>query len=167
MPVNLPAVADGVQIPMARSPRQLALDVAYGLAMNGTFYSWSGDDPAGMDCSGMVTHVLKSPGTIPRTSRFTAQGFYDLYSAHRIEPAPLAALRPGMLVFWKRPNGTVRHIEMVFDLLTNGTVITIGASGGGPNTKTLADAIRDNAFVQLRPLAPGWAAAVDPFGETP
>jgi len=153
-------------VPDRRSPRQLALEEAE--RQLGTYYSWSGDDPGGFDCSGLQNHVLKSPGTIPRRVRLTAQGFYDRWPARRFTPDAPQLLRPGVLVFWKRPDGTVRHVEMVFEILTDGTVVTIGASGGGPNTKTLADAIRDNAFVQLRPLAPGWAAGVDPFfGETP
>lgn len=144
---------------MPRSPRQLALDVAYRHL--GTFYSWGGDDSGGFDCSGLITDVLKTPGVLPRNLRLTAQLFHDRWPTKLVRPP--ATLYPGMLVFWARPNGTIRHVEMVFDVLDDGTVVTIGASGGGPNTKTLSDAIRDNAFVQIRPVASGWVAAVDPF----
>lgn len=150
-----------MRVVLARSPRALALAVAESHL--GRFYSWGGDDPGGFDCSGLVTDVLKAPGIIARGQRLTAQGFYDRWSARRFGPSMIAKLIPGMLVFWKRPDGTVRHVEMVYEVLTDGTVVMIGASGGGPETKTLADAIVANAFVQLRPLLAGWVAAVDPF----
>lgn len=158
-----PLSSVGSPDPMPRSPRELALDIAY--THLGKFYSWGGDDPAGFDCSGLISDVLKAPGILKRGERLTAQMFHDRWPTQR-QTSP-AALKPGMLVFWARPNGTIRHVEMVYDVLTNGTVTTIGASGGGPNTKTLADAQRDNAFVQIRPLAPNWVAAVDPFAEDP
>lgn len=146
---------------MSRSPRTLALHIAE--LHVGRFYSWGGDDPGGFDCSGLITDVLKAPGILKRGERLTAQGFYDRWPARRVTPP--APLRPGMLVFWAKPDGSIRHVEMVFEVLSDGLVTSIGASGGGPNTKTLADAIRDNAFVQVRPVAAGWIAAVDPFEE--
>jgi hypothetical protein len=144
---------------MPRHPRELALEAA--VRHLGTHYSWGGDDPLGFDCSGLITEILKSPGLVRRGERLTAQGFHDRYQARLVYP-PIS-LVPGMLVFWAREDGSIRHVEIVYDVLTDNTVVTIGASGGGPHTKTREDAMRDNAFVQLRPLAPGWVAAVDPF----
>lgn len=144
---------------MPRQPRELALETA--ATHRGTHYTWGGDDAAGFDCSGLISDVLKAPGVLKRGERLTAQGFYDRYKPRLVFPP--AQLQPGMLVFWARPDGSIRHIEMVYDVLSDGTVVTIGASGGGPRTLTLSDAIRDNAFVQIRPVAPGWVAAVDPF----
>jgi hypothetical protein len=144
---------------MPRSPRTLALDIAYHHL--GTAYSWGGDDSAAFDCSGYVSDILKSVGVLRRGERLTAQQFHDRYKSRLVRPP--AALQPGMLVFWARPDGSIRHVELVYDILTDGTTVTIGASGGGPHVKTLADAVAANAFVQVRALAPDWVAAVDIF----
>ena len=39
------------------------------------------------------------------------------------------------------------HVEMMVDDLH-----VVGASGGGSKTKTIADAIKQNAFVKMRPV---------------
>jgi len=43
--------------------------------------------------------------------------------------------------------------------------LSIGASGGGRNVKTFADAYRKNAYVKIRHIASrrGWVRFVDPF----
>ena len=56
----------------------------------------------------------------------------------------------GKLVFWFgsdiRSDKAI-HVEMMID-----NDHTIGASGGGSATKTIADAVKHNAFVKMRPL---------------
>lgn len=145
------------------TPRELALKVAF--TRLGTIYTWGGDDPAGFDCSGLQDDILKTVGILPRGARPTAQQLYDRWPERRvIPPAPLA---PGMLVFFRRTRADgspyIGHVEMVYDILTTGVTLTIAASGGGSKTLTVADAIRDNAFVQIRPLTGDWVAALDPF----
>lgn len=54
----------------------------------------------------------------------------------------------GCLVFWSHPyKEKMIHIEMMVDDLH-----VVGASGGGSKTKTIADAIKHNAFVKMRPI---------------
>ena len=107
----------------------------------GHFYLWGGDDPSGFDCSGLILEVLKSVGLIRPNIDMTA---YDLYRwfnhSKTIKPGP------GKLVFWFR-EAKVIHVEMMID-----NDHTVGASGGGSATKTIADAVRHNAFVKMRPL---------------
>jgi murein DD-endopeptidase len=136
----------------------IAMDVAF--SQLGRPYVWGGNDPmAGFDCSGLVVEVLQSVGVLPRQGDWSADALARRFKARMV---PEAELRPGWLVFWRRDDGTMRHVEMVY-AVEDGRVITIGASGGGPKTRTLADAIRMDAFTKLRPIAPGWVAAVDPF----
>jgi hypothetical protein len=60
---------------------------------------------------------------------------------------------------------------MVVAVLSDGLVLSIGASGGGAKTLTERDAIRDNAFVKVRPIngpgaRTGFLGYKDPFAES-
>ena len=83
---------------------------------------------------------------------------------------PVTTLRRGDWVFWnrKRADGSayIGHVEMVWAVI-DGQVFTIGAAGGGSGTTTVAAAAQQNAYVQIHPLTPGWARAVDPWGVQP
>jgi hypothetical protein len=125
-------------------------------------YIWGGDDPIeGFDCSGFVVEVLKSVGLLPPSGDWNAAALYERFR-HTATRDP-ASLTPGMLVFWHR--GTpprIGHVEMVY-YRDSDTVLTIGAAGGGATTLTRADAVKQNAYVRIRPIAAGWIGAVDPF----
>lgn len=123
----------------------------------GTWYSWGGDDPAAFDCSGLAIEGLTAVGKFPRGRDTTAQGLYD--EGWRKVAAPA----PGCLAFRGAPDA-VEHVEVIWRIVA-GRAYTIGASGGTSRTKTREDAIRDNAFVKVRPLAPSMTAFVDPFRE--
>jgi len=131
--------------------RDLALE--YAQRWIGTFYSWGGDDPSGFDCSGFVQEVLQSVGIMPRSLDLPASGLAARFSAKACEP------KPGALLFRGNP---ATHVEMVLAVL-DGVVLTIGASGGTSRTKTKEDAIRDNAFIKMRPWVGDYSACVDPF----
>lgn len=120
---------------------------------HGLPYRWGGDDPsAGFDCSGLVIEGLQACGILPRTGDWRAAALAQRF--------PLAQkVRPGCLLFWGEP---IVHVEIVWELLSNGAVLTLGASGGGSKTLTRADAEAQNAFVKIRPARP-WVRAVDPF----
>ena len=136
--------------------RELAIKLAW--QMWGMRYRWGGDDAiAGFDCSGMIVEILKSTGQLPRDGDWTAQGLFNLFK-YRIVVVP----RAGCLVFWGYSLQDIYHIEMMIDDLR-----TIGASGGGSKTLTEMDAIRQNAYVKIRPLAGREApvSIVDPFAK--
>jgi len=122
--------------------RELALK--YIWSWLGTQYSYGGNDSIeGFDCSGMVIEVLQSVGILPHKFDDTAHGLYLKYKDKLVEADKI---RPGCLTFWFK-NGKARHVMMIY---SPGCVI--GACGGGGDTKTTKDAIRDNAFVKLRPI---------------
>lgn len=107
----------------------------------GTFYLFGGSDPSGFDCSGLVIEVLKAIGLLPHTYDDTAHGLYLKFKAQKTDE-----LQAGCLVFWFK-DGKARHVEMAIDRKR-----TIGASGGGAATLTIADAIKHDAFVKMRPV---------------
>lgn len=127
-------------------------------------YRWGGDDPlTGFDCSGLVIECLRSAGLLPREGDWTAAALRE----HFVGPGRTREILPprvppaGALVFWGSPR--ITHVEIVWRHLDDHTVLTIGAAGGGSTTVDAAAAERQNAFVKVRPLRPGWVAAVDPF----
>jgi hypothetical protein len=110
----------------------------------GIQYSYGGDDAIeGWDCSGMVIEVLQSIGILPHKYDNTAHGLYLKFKDISI---PTEEGYAGCLAFWFK-NGRARHVMMMCD-----EAHVIGACGGGGNTKTTKDAIRDNAFVKMRPI---------------
>lgn len=109
----------------------------------GHFYLWGGDDPSGFDCSGLIVEVLQAVGLVQHRLDLTADALYRRYRSRSRQRGS-----KGYLVFWLNDmQDKAIHVEMMID-----NYHTIGASGGGSKTKTIADAVRDNAFVKMRPL---------------
>lgn len=103
-----------------------------------------------------MVEILKSVGKLPRDGDWTAEGLAAHFPVTTV-------LKPGVLVFWNR-GGKIGHVEMVWAVHEEeGLIQTIGASGGGSSTTTEEAAIRENAFVKVRPITPMWVRAVDPF----
>lgn len=146
--------------------RSLALQV-WGEQLNGP-YIWGGDDPVvGFDCSGLALEGLKAAGIVPRDLDTTAHNLLNVIFKTRIRLTQASQMRPGCLIFWENGAGRIRHVEIVM-LVLQGTIFTIGASGGGSKTPDAKAAAAQNAYVKIRPAAPGWACAIDPFlGGTP
>lgn len=110
----------------------------------GHFYLWAGDDPSGFDCSGLIVEVLQSVGILPHKSDFTADGLFQKYKNHIRSPG-----YKGCLVFWmSRTQDKAIHVEIMVD-----NYHVVGASGGNSKTKTIADAVKQNAFVKMRPIS--------------
>ena len=132
------------------TPKQITITTA--LAYLGKPYLWGGDDPlAGFDCSGLIVECLKSAGRLPRNGDWTAEQLYGKFP-NVADPAE------GCLVFWVNMSGKIIHVELCLD-----DVFSIGASGGGSETLTEADAVRQNAYIKIRPIRPGAFGYVDPF----
>ena len=129
--------------------RFIALEVAWHLL--GTPYIWGGDDPTGLDCSGLVVEILKSDGSLPRSGDWSANDLWIKYRETRTEHADV-----GCLAFFFR-GGIATHVEFCI-----GRQYAIGASGGGSRTINAQVASEQNAYVKVRPLRPG-AVIVDPY----
>lgn len=113
----------------------------YAMSFVGRPYIWGGDDAIkGYDCSGFVQELLASQG-IEFDTDLTAHGIY-LYMKHNgLEDEP----GEGSLCFYGNRH-RMTHVAMFLDCY-----FIIEAAGGGAKTKTRDDAIRDNAFIRIRP----------------
>jgi cell wall-associated NlpC family hydrolase len=128
--------------PAISSLRSLAVEYAWSFL--GRPYRWGGDDPMeGFDCSGLVNEVLQGVGLLPHRTDFTADALWRRFGAWTLQ-APVA----GALVLWMNPAGKATHVEMAISAKH-----TIGASGGGSATTSLDEAMRQNAFIKIRPFA--------------
>lgn len=136
--------------------RELAIDVIK--THLGLPYKWGGDDTVGgFDCSGLVVEVLKSVGIVNEKYDNTAHGLSKAFPETDI-------LEAGALVYWDWNNdGIMEHVEMIALVDDDGSIFTIGASGGGSATTTPQSAMQSNAYVKLRPLRSGYKLANDPF----
>lgn len=112
-------------------------------------YRWGGDDTTtGFDCSGLINEGARSIGAIGRAEDRTAADWYTHSTPVVGKP------RPGDLVFVKNAQGQVIHVEAVMGYLEDGTMITLGASGGGSTTTTAEAASAQNAYVKYHPALP-------------
>lgn len=120
-----------------------SLAVEYIWTFIGRPYRWGGDDPMeGFDCSGLVVEVLQGVGLLPHKTDFTADALWRRFNAWTLK-APVA----GALVLWMNAAGQATHVEMAIN-----SKYTIGASGGGSVTTSLERAIKQNAFIKIRPF---------------
>jgi hypothetical protein len=131
------------------------VDIAmnYAFCFVGTWYKWGGDDPSGFDCSGFVCEVLKAVGIIGKNEDLSAARLFDTF------PKVDTPMK-GCLVFWGNP---VHHVEFIFN--DSPYQLCIGASGGDSKTLTVGDAIKQNAYIKLRPVRPNVTGYVDPFSK--
>ena len=127
----------------------------YAWSFLGTFYKWGGDDPSGFDCSGFCLELLQAVGLVSRKTDYTAQGLYNKFQENEVKDP-----EEGCLVFWGENDKRIVHIEYCIS-----AELSIGASGGGSRTRTVGDAVRDNAFIKIRPFRSrsGIVGFVNPF----
>lgn len=134
--------------------RDLAEDVA--MRFLGLPYIWGGCTPMeGFDCSGYVIEILKSVGCLPRGGDWTSGSLYDHFKPYSVKHP-----YKGCLVFFTNREGKINHVEFCLS-----AHLAIGASGGNSQTKTKADAIKQSAYVKIRPIISrkGPWYYVDPF----
>lgn len=134
------------------------LAIQYAFCFIGKWYKWGGSNPDGFDCSGLCIEVAQAVGIFPRHFDGTAQSIYqELRFKQVTEP------HAGCFVFYGKSINEITHIEFCID-----DQHSIGASGGGSKTLTEANAIRDNAFIKIRPIRSrkDVAVFVDPFQGT-
>ena len=105
-------------------------------------YRWGGDDAmAGFDCSGLVVECLQSVGMLKPNEDLTAHGLFQ-----RCEASLTLTPAPGCLVIYFKDDRAY-HIGIYW---RDGLYIT--ADGGSSKTLTLEDAIKQNAFIKIRPV---------------
>lgn len=105
-------------------------------------YGWGGDDFHSIDCSGLVVEGLKMLGRMSENQDATA---HDLYL--RFKDKEVHKPYRGCLVLWINTKGLAKHVAVCKD-----ENFIIHASGGGPSTDTIQDAVKRNAFVKQRLL---------------
>jgi cell wall-associated NlpC family hydrolase len=118
-------------------------------------YRWGGEDPnGGFDCSGLVQEILRGVGLDPAGDQ-TAQALYNAFKAKEIVDT-----RKGSIAFYGKSKTSITHVAWLYE---DGFIVEAG--GGGSKTLTLADAIKHQAFVRLRPVnhRKDLVAVVDPF----
>lgn len=98
----------------------------------------------GFDCSGLVQEILLAFGGHPKTGTdLTAQGLYDALS----KAGTYNSTNIGAVAFYGKAYNLITHCGI---LVYPDTIIEAGS--GTSNTKTVQDAIEQNAYVRFRPL---------------
>lgn len=117
----------------------------YALQFVGTPYKWGGDDFSGFDCSGFVIEILQAAGKFPHGRDTTSQGLFLYYRNKGCQMWPMP--KYGRLAFYGKDINHIIHVAFILD-----SNYVIEAGGGNRNTKTVDDAITDNAYVRVRPF---------------
>lgn len=137
------------QTPASPLQRSLVLDTARRLLFRP--YSWAGASPeTGFDCSGLVCEALQSAGILPRKGDLTANGLME-----RCPQRPRGEDPQAGDLYFRLKGGVAVHVEIIEEVLSPKFYISIGASGGGPDVRTIEDAIKANAFIKRRRPAMG------------
>lgn len=130
----------------------------YSISLLGRPYIWGGDDPVrGFDCSGLVQEILASGGFDPRSDQ-TAQGLYDILSRDHKLLTKKEDIQTCSLVFFGKSSSEISHVGFAVNKWQ-----MVEAGGGGSRTLTEDDAIKQNAYVRIRPISArfDFVAAID------
>jgi len=141
-------------------PEDARRKVATQLAMTflGLPYLWGGDDPIeGFDCSGMCIEIMKAVDLLPRNGDWSAAGLWQHFANNHGCAVLRTQVTEGCLVFWHSPSDAKRIIHVEYAINEE---LCIGASGGGSATTDRAAAIKQNAYIKIRP----WASRANVYG---
>jgi cell wall-associated NlpC family hydrolase len=130
-------------------------------------YSWGGEeaDEGGFDCSGFVSVALMQAARAwPKLydgGRSTAQGLYDYYDRpprRCPDITDIELLKPGCLVFYRKPGAKMHHVAIhavnVPNMRLHDRTMEVGpvafeSGGGGGRTDSLRAALCSAAGVRL------------------
>lgn len=127
---------------------QLLYDVA--MTYYGTRYVWGGQtaviegDAAEFDCGGFTIELGQRFGLV---SDDTDLGSQSQYNKWKSVPVARADVRLGDLIFYGGGTGSISHVMMALN-----HDYCIGAQGGGTDTNSQAEAVRDDGFVRIMPI---------------
>lgn len=121
----------------------IKLMIAYAKTWIGIPYKWGGNSPDGVDCSGFVQLVLQRVGLDPVGDQ-TAQAIYD----HFLKTgSKIISAREGAIIFFGKNVKSITHVSIALN-----ETDMIEAGGGGSKTNTYDDAVRDDAWVRIKPI---------------
>lgn len=83
---------------------------------------------------------LKAVGLIEENDDYSAEGLFQLFKSQEVQ-TPYG----GCLIFWFNTENKAIHVATAID-----HEFMVHAGGGGSKTKSLAEAIRTNAFIKTR-----------------
>lgn len=109
-------------------------------------YVYGGDDPFGIDCSGLIVEGFKAIGHYSENQDRSANGIYKDLKHKAIQRS---AARAGCLVFFLNLRGERKGQATHVGVFINDYQI-IHAAGGGSETDTPEEAIKENAYVKIR-----------------
>lgn len=119
----------------------------YALRFIGIPYKFGGRSPMeGLDCSQLMQEILASVGLDPPGDQ-TAQTLFDYFSIPG-NSAHLFGPKLGALLFFGESVTKITHVAMALDEFR-----MVEAGGGRSSTRTLEDAIEDNAYVKIAYIA--------------
>jgi cell wall-associated NlpC family hydrolase len=118
----------------------------YALTLLGTPYIWGGNSPImGLDCSGKSILILQSQALLPYPWDGRVGNIYRYLLNHG--GTSIAKPQRGAFVFFGKSFTDMSHIGFCVNPL-----VMIHAGGGDSSVKTLADAIKKQAFVKMQPI---------------
>lgn len=121
----------------------MQLLTAYALTFVGTPYEWGGKShvAGGLDCSGFVSELMRSAGTLGNSEVLNSQMLYDRFA----KDGTLGVYSAGTLVFYGESVTKITHVAFMVDAYR-----IIEAGGGTSETTTLEAADKRNAMVRIR-----------------
>lgn len=116
--------------------------IPYAMQFIGIPYRWGGNSPlTGLDCSGLVLELLKGLGiALPDMA---ASDIHKWCLTQKFKNEQFL----GSLLFFGK-NGNISHVAMALS-----HDIMIEAGGGGPTVTSQDEAVRQNAYVRIRPIS--------------